>query len=166
MEKINSKLEQVGLQPISKQSILYYYIPMKGFTGYVILGSQMLSPEMYSNFHYLFIPRIVSLTNACLGTSILGSGLYISSRKHMQLLPVKQNIMYSVFGSSMFNLGSVLGWALLRSWISGEDGPSIAGGAVLLRAVAGGALAVGVIKLAQSYLTFVDKAVVPAKSSK
>ncbi|KAA0194807.1 hypothetical protein HAZT_HAZT008203 [Hyalella azteca] len=161
METINNKLEQNGLQPITKQNILYYYIPMDGCVGFVILGSQMLSPEFYSKFKFLMIPRTVSLTNACLGTSLLGSALYISSRSHMKSLPISQKISYSILGSSLLNLGSVLGWALCRSWVSGDD--SAGGSGVLLRAVAGGVAAAGVITLARSYLNFVDDQISKAK---
>ena len=53
MDKVNQFLTQSGLQPISKKSVLYFYMPLKGSCAFVFLGAQMMAPEMFDNFTFL-----------------------------------------------------------------------------------------------------------------
>ena len=59
----------------------------------------------------------------------------------------------SLLGGCLLNLGGVLGMALCRSFV-GEEGGSTGG--LLVRAVAGGAAAFGLLKIAKGYLNDVD----------
>lgn len=146
-EKVNNALEKAGLQPVSVKSVMGFYMPLKGSLAYVMLSTQMFTPELYENFRFIVIPQYISLTNACLVNSMLGTGLFIHTRPHLASASPKDKVIFCAFGSVMFNLGSMLLWAL---------GRTVAPESPVLRTVFGTAGAVGALYLGKRYVDFVD----------
>ncbi|XP_064078211.1 uncharacterized protein LOC135195719 [Macrobrachium nipponense] len=154
MEKANDLLVKAGLQPVSKSSLLFYYMPMKGVISYTMLASQMLTPELYQDvtiFRFFGIPQYISLTNACLVNSLTGTALYLYSRPHLAKAAPKERILFCAFGSTIFNLGSMLAWAL---------GSTVAPGSPALRFLmgVGGAVGRGTV-CGKRYIAHVDSQV-------
>ncbi|XP_076038687.1 uncharacterized protein LOC143023905 [Oratosquilla oratoria] len=147
LEKVNTALVKGGLQPINKKTLLYYYAPMDGCFGYGVMSTQMFAPELYENFNFLFIPKYISLTNCCLTSSVVGSSLFLYSRPHMALAAPSDRLAFSVFGSLMFNLGSMLFWAL---------GRTAAPESTAVRLIFGVATSAGALYLGHRYVTYID----------
>lgn len=70
------------------------------------------------------------------------------------LMLIKCSPALSVFGSAVFNLGSVLGWALCRSVL--KSAQEEATPPLVFRAVLGAVGALGALSLARGYLAHVD----------
>ena len=51
------------------------------------------------------------MANCLWVNSHLGVGLYLFDRPHIRCAPLYSRVMFSVFGSVIFNFGSVLVWA-------------------------------------------------------
>ncbi|XP_071542013.1 uncharacterized protein [Panulirus ornatus] len=145
--KVNSGLVRAGLRPITKENMLFYYMPMKGCASYGILSVQMFNPELFENFKFLMIPQYISLTNACLINALSGTGLYLCSRQHLAQATPKEKLLFCTFGTVMFNLGSMLLWAL---------GRTVAPDNSVLRTMMGAAGATGAIYLGRSYVAYLD----------
>ena len=94
----------------------------------------------------LFAPNELVVANSLWFTAHLGVGLYIYGRKHIQYKPGPVRIMYSVFGSVIFNFGSVLVFATSKSLLPCES----------LRAVVGVTTALVFLYIGKSYLDMVD----------
>ncbi|KAG7176504.1 hypothetical protein Hamer_G027682 [Homarus americanus] len=93
------------------------------------------------------IPRYISLTNACLVNTISGTGLYLYSSKHLAQANPKEKLLFCAFGTVMFNLGSMLLWALGRT-VAPEN--------QVLRTMIGAASAAGAVYLGRNYVTYLD----------
>lgn len=52
-EKVNNALEKAGLQPVSVKSVMGFYMPLKGSLAYVMLSTQMFTPELYETFRFM-----------------------------------------------------------------------------------------------------------------
>ncbi|XP_055316838.1 uncharacterized protein LOC129576185 [Sitodiplosis mosellana] len=133
---------RLGLKPFTKNNILFYYAPLHALSSYGALSVNILSPQLASRL----IPKR-DVTNFLLIHTLFGTTLYIYSRPHLKSLDVKQKITYSVLGSTLFSLGSVLVWAIIRS--------SIPHNAVLGTAL-GLASGYGLARVSYEYLKHVD----------
>jgi len=80
----------------------------------------------------------------------LGTGIYIFSREHMRKTTTYYRVVYSVFGSAIFNFGSVLLWAIAKKLLPRNDIARIAFG-----------LSSGLcfLSVGHEYLKFVDSQV-------
>lgn len=54
-------------------------------------------------------------TNFLLIHTLFGTTLYIYSRPHLKAVPAKKRVVYSILGSTLFSMGSILLWAVVRS---------------------------------------------------
>lgn len=57
------------------------------------------------------------VTNFLLLHTLVGTTLYLWSRPHLQDVEPKRRAAFSLLGSGLFGLGSVLLWAIIRSAI-------------------------------------------------
>jgi len=79
--------------------------------------------------------------------SAVGAGLYLSSRPHMEKASTQDKVLFCAFGSVMFNLGSMLLWALGRTVVPEN---------LAVRTVLGVGGTVGAIVVAKKYIEFID----------
>ncbi|KAJ8968770.1 hypothetical protein NQ314_002119 [Rhamnusium bicolor] len=138
-----------GLKPLTKQNILFYYVPIQGVLSYTALSINVMNPTLVLR---IFPKR--DITNILLFNTLLGSGLYLYNRPHLSILPTKDRLLYSSFGAVTFSLGSVLIWAIVRSLVPQN---------VALCSVCGIGSGLAMIKIARSYTEHVD-AQVPKKA--
>ncbi|PNF30593.1 hypothetical protein B7P43_G06133 [Cryptotermes secundus] len=135
-------VQECGIKPFTKKNVLFYYSPVLGAVSYSFLSVNVMNPGLVARF----IPKR-DVTNVLLLNTLIGSGLYIYNRPHLNAAPLKLRIAYSTFGSLMFTFGSVLLWAVLRSVLPHN---------VTLCSLIGLSSGVTLIRVGQNYLDFVD----------
>ncbi|XP_031826813.1 uncharacterized protein LOC116424485 [Nomia melanderi] len=136
-------LQKLGLKPITKCSLVRFYVPAFGVASYTALSVNVMYPSLVVR---LFPKKDV--TNFLLGGALVGTGLHIYNREHMKNAPQCMKIVYSAAGAVLLSFGSVLVWAVLRSIVPPNP-------ALCITAGIGSGLAF--IKVGSSYLAFVDE---------
>ncbi|KAL1459422.1 hypothetical protein WDU94_011404 [Cyamophila willieti] len=131
-----------SIKPFNQQNILYYYAPIYGATNYALLSVNVMHPSLM----YRIIPKH-DVANVFLFTSVVGSGLYIHGRKHLQGAPQQLQIMFSAYGSLLFSFGSVLIWAMMRKFLSHNK---------FLAIIAGLSSSATFILIGKEYLDYID----------
>ncbi|XP_053964011.1 uncharacterized protein LOC128866963 [Anastrepha ludens] len=138
--------DKVGLKPFTKENVFYYYIPLHGVISHSALAVNVMNPGFISKV----LPK-KDLTNVLLLSSIAGSAFYIYGRPHLQAVPNSRRGLYAILGGTLFSMGSVLAWALMRSALP-RDNAAVA----TIAGLASGAL---LVKLSTDYFTECDKLV-------
>ncbi|XP_037946262.1 uncharacterized protein LOC119679980 [Teleopsis dalmanni] len=136
--------QKIGLKPFTKENIYNYYIPLHGLVSYGILSVNVMNPSMALKF----LPK-KDLTNALLVSSIAGTAFYIYGRPHLGKVPSGKRSMYALLGSSLFSMGSVLAWALIKSALPKDN--------AALATIAGIATGAAIVKLSTDYINETDK---------
>lgn len=131
--------------PVTKDTAINYYAPAFGTLNYAFLSINVMNPGILQRV----LPK-PDLTNMFLFNSCIGSFLFISGRPHLSEAPLKLRVAYSVYGSILFNMGSVLSWAILRSLLPNNSGLATVTGLVSGLALTGCGVA---------YLNYNDKAI-------
>ncbi|OQR80215.1 hypothetical protein BIW11_05211 [Tropilaelaps mercedesae] len=103
-----------SLPPYSAVTLTQFYIPLAGAVSYCAFSVNVFVPQ--------FFTRLIPLTpfganNFFLLSSHVGVGLYVFYRRHLLGLSPYQRTVYTVYSSVLFNLGSVLLWALIKNFI-------------------------------------------------
>lgn len=129
----------------NKDTALNYYAPACGTLNYAFLSINVMNPGLLQRI----VPK-PDLTNIFLFNSCVGSFLFIAARPHLSEAPLKLRIVYSVYGSILFNMGSVLSWAILRSLLPNNSGLATVAGLISGFALTGCGVA---------YLSYNDKTV-------
>jgi len=104
-----------ALRPLTRQNVLHFYAPMAGSVCYTALSVHIVKPSLYRRISF------ADPTNILLTGSLAGACLYVYDRKHLKSLTGRQKVGYSVFTTGMFNLGSLLLWAMIRAATTNKD---------------------------------------------
>ncbi|XP_055347737.1 uncharacterized protein LOC129594903 [Paramacrobiotus metropolitanus] len=99
-------------KPLSMNNLLNVYMPGIGAMSYQALSMHLVHKGIFSRF---FGDRDLSIVNSLLYTSHIGIGLYIYNSPPVCFAASYNRLMYSVFGSVLFNFGSLLLWSTLRN---------------------------------------------------
>ncbi|XP_065160512.1 uncharacterized protein [Atheta coriaria] len=140
---------KLGLKPINVNNIMFYYAPIQGVISYTALSVNVMNPSLILR---LFPRR--DITNVLLAHAFVGSSLYLYNRPHLMNLSKQERILYSVFGSVTFSLGSVLIWAILRSVVPQN---------VALCTVCGVGSGLALLKIGRNYVEHIDSLAVTKK---
>lgn len=97
--------------------------------------------------YFSIFPSHEVVANSFWFNAHLGVGLYLFGSQHLRHAPVNRRILYSVFGSFLFNFGSVLFWATCKSLL--PERPS-------LRAVFGLLSGFVLLYVGREYVEFID----------
>ena len=135
-------LQKLGLKPITRCSLLKFYVPAFGVASYTALSVNVMNPSLVIRV----FPK-KDITNFLLGSALLGTGSYIYSREHMKSASTGVRVAYSAAGAVLLSFGSVLVWAVLRSIV--PPNPTLC-------TLAGIGSGLAFIKVGSSYLSFVD----------
>ncbi|XP_067632154.1 uncharacterized protein [Eurosta solidaginis] len=138
--------DKVGLKPFTKQNVFHYYIPLHGVVSYSALSVNVMNPGFVSKI----IPK-KDLTNVLLLSTLTGTAFYIYGRPHLHNIARSKRGVYAVLGGSLFSMGSVLAWALMRSLLPGDN--------AAVATLAGLASGAALVKLSTDYFTDCDKLV-------
>ena len=94
--------------------ILRRWMPLSGAVSYTALSLNIFHPQgLNQHLKSLHGP----LANSLLFNSHLGIGVYLFFRPHIRTLPSFHRVMFSVYGSVLFNFGSILLWLTTKSVI-------------------------------------------------
>ena len=63
----------------------------------------------------------LSFSNTLLVNSIFGNILYMFSLKHIRNLKTQYGLGFSLFGSVMFNFGSILFWMISKAYLPDDQ---------------------------------------------
>ncbi|KAK6621710.1 hypothetical protein RUM43_006774 [Polyplax serrata] len=130
------------IKPITRQNLLYHYVPLLGTASYTVLSISVLNPSL----RYSYLPKR-DVTNILLATALFGTGCYLYSRPHIKDTSKNGRYGFSALGSVMFNFSSVLLWAILRSVLPEN---------VAICSAAGLASSYVLVQGATNYIQFVD----------
>ncbi|XP_046584768.1 uncharacterized protein LOC124291739 [Haliotis rubra] len=100
------------LRRVSKEDVCFKILPALGGVSYQLFSAHIMNPNCFRD---LFDDHHVVVANSLWFQSHIGVGLYMFGSKHLQQVSVQRRILYSVFGSFLFNFGSVLFWATCKS---------------------------------------------------
>lgn len=138
--------DKIGLKPFTKENVFHYYIPLHGVVSYSALAVNVMNPGIISKV----LPK-KDLTNVLLLTSLTGTAFYIYGRPHLRTIPNSRRGLYAILGGSLFSMGSVLAWALMRSVLPREN--------AALATIAGLASGAVLVKISIDYFADCDKLV-------
>ena len=88
------------------------YVSYGGVFGYFTIATNSLHLPVVQKF--LTKDASQCFTNGCLVLSHAGIAVYIYHRPSFSIYPSKERLLYSLFGSTIFNLGSILSWSVLQ----------------------------------------------------
>ncbi|XP_041363031.1 uncharacterized protein LOC121378781 [Gigantopelta aegis] len=100
------------IQKVSKDDICFKILPSIGGLSYQLFSANIMNPR---SFRWMFDDRDIVIANTLWFNAHIGIGLYMFGRPHLQKASTQRRILYSVFGSFLFNFGSVLFWATCKS---------------------------------------------------
>ncbi|XP_012269001.1 uncharacterized protein LOC105693555 [Athalia rosae] len=137
-----SLLAKLGLQPVTKCSLVKFYVPAFGVASYTALSVNVMNPSLIMRI----FPK-KDITNVLLGSALVGTGTYIYTREHLKKAPTATRVVYSAAGAVLLSFGSVLVWAVLRSIVPPNS---------TLCTIAGIGSGIAFINVGMNYLDFVD----------
>ncbi|XP_043468998.1 uncharacterized protein LOC122502805 [Leptopilina heterotoma] len=105
-----SILSKLGLKPLTKCNLVKFYVPIAGAASHTAMSVSVMNPSLAAR-----ISPKWDVTNALLVATLVGTGTYIYTRKHLQNAPACSRICYSATGAILLSFGSVLACAILRS---------------------------------------------------
>lgn len=135
---------KIGLKPFTKENIFNYYIPLHGAVSYGALAVNVMNPNLVANL----IGSKKDLTNLLLISSACGGAVYMYGRPHLGKIAAGRKTMYAVVGAGLWTMGSVLGWAVLKSMLNKSNN----GVATLIGLATGAAI----VKVTVDYFNEVD----------
>ncbi|XP_018901210.2 uncharacterized protein [Bemisia tabaci] len=110
-----SRVGQFLFQPICRDTVLFHYAPLLGAANYGLLSVNVINPNVLACY---FPNRDV--TNILFLHSFTGLGLHLYSRPHLYCLRNPHKMIYGVYGSLIFNFGSVLIWVILGRFLCSQ----------------------------------------------
>ena len=127
------------------------YLPYCGVFGYFTLSTNALHLPIVQQLLTRDASR--AFTNGCFALSHVGTAVYIYHRPSFILHPTKERLLYSLFGSTMFNLGSILSWSVLQVGLPKDE---------LGKSLVGLACSLTYLYIGYRYLKSADKSVLRA----
>ncbi|ESO87148.1 hypothetical protein LOTGIDRAFT_107196 [Lottia gigantea] len=97
---------------MKKDDVYFKIIPSLCSISYELFSCNIMNPGIYTS---LFQHRDVVIANCFWFEAHIGIGLYLYGSKHLQKASTVHRVEYAVFGSFLFNFGSVLFWATCKS---------------------------------------------------
>lgn len=102
---------KIGLKPFTKDNIFSYYIPLHGVVSYGALAVNVMNPPLVASV----VGSKKDLTNLLLFSAACGGAVYMYGRPHLVKVPPGRRSLYAAVGAGLWTMGSVLGWAVLKS---------------------------------------------------
>lgn len=152
-EKPNSNINNETFNAILNRfnQIWPKYLPYGGVFGYLTLSTNALHLPVVQQL--LTTDASLVFTNSCFALSHVGAAVYIYHRPSFSLYPTKERLVYSLFGSTVFNLSSILSWSVLHVGLPKDE---------LGKSLVGFACSLTYLYIGYRYLRSVDSRVVHA----
>jgi len=103
-----------------------------------------MNPQLVSKL----VPK-KDVTNVLLISSLVGTAFYLYGRPHLRTIPNGKRGAYSLLGGTLFAMGSVLAWAIIKSTLSNNN--------AALATILGLASGAAIVKLGTDYINECDK---------
>ncbi|KAK6170732.1 hypothetical protein SNE40_019048 [Patella caerulea] len=97
---------------VTSDEVYFKILPTIGGVSYQLFSCNIMHPRSFSS---LFNNQDLIVANSLWFNAHVGIGLYLYGSRHLQSATQIQRVQYSVFGSFLFNFGSVLFWATCKS---------------------------------------------------
>ncbi|XP_059468390.1 uncharacterized protein LOC132192442 [Neocloeon triangulifer] len=133
---------RLGLKCPNKHNLLFFYLPAQGVASFAGLSINSMNPRIF----YKLFPK-KDITSTLLACSTLGTGLYLYNRPHLQSAPTQLRLSFSVYGALLFNFGSLLLFAVAKSYLPENTN---------LATLVGVASCYSLVKVGTSYLDHID----------
>jgi hypothetical protein len=141
-------------RPVTTENIFYHYIPLKGVEQYIYLSTAIINPALTSSIHSrLGLPRDLSTMQMTLAA--VGFGLHIYNRPLLAGQALDKRALHSGYLSSIYVLGSVLGWAIIARSLP-QNG--------FIRTIVALGTSTAMLKLGYDCLNHIDKRLKEIKS--
>ena len=88
------------------------------------------------------------MENVLLVASHMGIGAFVAGRPHLKSLPCKQRWLYATYLTVLFNMGSLLSWAVIRVALPRNG---------FIRVLLGLLIGASTLTVGHKYLKHVDK---------
>eukprot|EP00088_Acartia_fossae_P043141 TRINITY_DN4539_c0_g3_i1.p1 TRINITY_DN4539_c0_g3~~TRINITY_DN4539_c0_g3_i1.p1 ORF type:complete len:175 (+),score=5.21 TRINITY_DN4539_c0_g3_i1:42-566(+) len=106
------KIKTALSKPLTRDNVLFHYTPIAGCMSYSFLSMEVIRPSLVSKM-YARLNLSNDISTSLFLMSVTGVSIEIYKRKLFSNLPEATKICNSVYYSTIFTLGSVLGWAFL-----------------------------------------------------
>lgn len=133
------------LEKLTRDDFCFRVLPTFGCISYGYFSIHIMNASW---FRSVFHSHDVVVANSFWFNSHVGLGLYLFGSSHLRDAPINRRILYSVFGSFLFNFGSVLFWATCKSLLSDRPG---------LRALFGLTSGFILLYVGKEYVDYVDR---------
>lgn len=140
----------IPLKPLTMANVAAFYVPVFGSVSYATLSVNVMNPSLLTKI----VPSR-DVTNFLLTSSVVGSGMYIYHRRHLHDAGMSFKMLYSGFDALIFNFGSVLLWAVLRT-VSPKSN--------CIATIIGLLTSGGLMYTGYSYLKYIDDTASPSSS--
>uniref|UniRef100_A0A914I3A0 RNA helicase n=1 Tax=Globodera rostochiensis TaxID=31243 RepID=A0A914I3A0_GLORO len=131
---------------VSSRTLLRHYVPLSGALSHTLFAINIFSPSLYTR---MFSSYDLAVSNAILFNAHLGLGFFLFFRPHMYHLWRWRRVEFSVFGSVMFNFGSLLCAIFVKGFLRKVKGPARATLSVLL--------SIFLLSLGRRYIQHIDQ---------
>ncbi|CAI4228482.1 unnamed protein product [Auanema sp. JU1783] len=98
--------------PLNSRSFLGHYLPASGAVSHTLFAVHIFNPTFVSR---IFPVGDLAVSNSILFNANLGIGFYVYFRNHLHRLNSWDRVEFSVFASTLFNFGSLLGAVLVKA---------------------------------------------------
>ena len=121
-------------------------VPVTGIVSFHAFALHVFHPRCLSRF--ISVNTGIAAANGLLMHSHVSTAIYLFYRPHLSRLPSYRRLLFSVYGSLLFNLGSVLLWASSRVLLS--DKPWI------VRSIVALSSAISLALVGNGYINYID----------
>lgn len=126
------------------ENVLYWYIPAVGSISYITFSAHIFNPSLLQSF----FPHCSQVAANCLLlNSHLGTGLYLFKKRHIAAAEMYHRVTYCVYGTLLFNFGSVLLCAITKAIL--PESP-------IAKTVFGLSTSICLLLIGKEYCEFVD----------
>ncbi|KAK7502370.1 hypothetical protein BaRGS_00006323 [Batillaria attramentaria] len=132
------------LEKLTIDDVCFRVLPSMGSISYGYFSIHIMNTSW---FRSVFHNRDVVVANSFWFNAHIGVGLYLFGSVHLRQAPINRRILYSVFGSFLFNFGSVLFWATCKSLLPERPG---------LRALFGLVSGFVLLYVGKEYVDYID----------
>ncbi|CAF0742516.1 unnamed protein product [Rotaria sp. Silwood1] len=133
--------------PSARRQLLFSkYGPILITPFYFGFSTHVLAPNSFAR---ILGPELnVPVANSLWVGSHVGIGLYLYISKHLRNADIFDRLLYSVYGSAMFNLGTVLVMSIVRSIFPDND---------VLRLGVGLSSSAALLLIGRRYMLYIDQ---------
>lgn len=126
------------------ENVCFTYLPAIGAISHTVFAVHILDKSLIQS---IFPKWHFGIANSFLFNSHLGVGLYLYSTRCLSRAPSHKRILWSVYGSAMFNFGSVLLFSTGKLLLVNDR---------LIGALYAAAASLSFLVIGKQYLEFID----------